>query len=300
VNNRLLDFAETAAILSAENGLLVVRQGEEIRERIPVADIAAVIASHRQVVFTQHALAELGRAGAIVVCCDARHIPVSMLLPLEAHFAQAERFRAQAAAGAPVKKRIWQELVRAKLAAQEAVLVKLYGVGAGLGEMARRVRSGDPENVEAAGAQRYWLRLFGDTKFRRGAEEDGRNYLLNYGYGVVRAICARAVCGAGLHPSLGVNHSNRYNAFCLADDLMEPFRPLVDYAVARWCSDEPREGWALGKTTKAVLLGAAAMRYRTAGESRSLFDIAGRRAQSLARALTGEGEEFRCEAVELP
>jgi CRISPR-associated protein Cas1 len=300
MNHRLLDFAEAPAFLSVDNGLLTVRQDNQVRERIPVADIAAVIASHRQVVFTQHALAALGQAGAIVVSCDERHHPASMLLPLEAHFAQSERFRAQAEAGAPVKKRIWQELVRAKIAAQSATLLRLHGADAGLGEMAGRVRSGDAGNAEATAAVRYWPRLFGDPAFRRGNEADGRNALLNYGYGIVRAICARAICGAGLHPSLGVSHSNRYNAFCLADDLMEPLRPIVDFHIATWCLEEPQDCWQVNKTTKQVVLGALASRYEVAGESRALFDIAARRAQMLAAVLTGSAARFAWEPVTLP
>ena len=300
MNHRLLDFAEAPAFLSVNNGLLVVRQDNEIRESVPLVDIAAVIASHRQVVFTQNALAALAQAGAIVVCCDERHRPVSMLLPLEAHSTQAERFRTQSVAPLPVKKRIWREIVKAKLEAQDLALERLYGERAGLVELARTVRSGDPANVEATAAVRYWPRLFADAGFRRGGEEDGRNHLLNYGYGVLRAVTARAICAAGLHPSLGVNHRNRYNAFALADDLMEPLRPLADFQVASWCREEPRERWRLEKTSKSMLLAAISSRYSTMGESRSLFDIAARRAQLLSAVLAGTEKEFVWEPVTLP
>ena len=300
MNHRLLDFAEAPAFLSVNNGLLVVRQDNEIRESIPLVDIAAVTSSHRQVVFTQNALAALAQAGAIVVCCDERHHPVSMLLPLDAHSTQAERFRAQSVAAAPVKKRIWKEIVTAKLNAQDSALERLHGVRAGLTELARMVRSGDPANVEATAAARYWPRLFADPAFRRGREEDGRNHLLNYGYGVLRAVTARAICAAGLHPSLGVNHRNRYNAFALADDLMEPLRHLVDFQVASWCREERQERWHVEKASKAMLLAALSSRYKIAGESRSVFDIAARKAQSLATVLEGTEKEFLWEPVTLP
>lgn len=299
MTNRLLDFADSPASLSLENGLLVIVQAEKPRQTVPVSDIAAIVASHRQVLFTQSLVAALGAAGAILVCCDERHHPVSMLLPVEGHSTQTERFQAQASAGAPVKKRVWQELVREKLRMQGEVLRRLRGEDGGIGAMAAKVRSGDPENLEASGAQRYWPRLFGDTGFRRGNDAEPRNGLLNYGYAILRAITARAVCAAGLHPSLGVNHSNRYNAFCLADDLMEPLRPLIDLRVAELCQDWTPEQWPLNKTSKLALLSAAAARYAVEGERRTLFDIQARRASRLAAVLTGAEEAFRCEQIEL-
>ena len=144
----------------------------------------------------------------------------------------------------PVCKRLWRQIVRAKIKAQAALLVELRGTDFGLGALVLRVRSGDPSNVEARAARRYWPHVFADLDFRRHRENEDQNILLNYGYAVLRAIIARAICAAGLHPSLGIHHHNRYNAFCLADDLMEPFRPAVDHAVAEYMAHARRAVWA--------------------------------------------------------
>ncbi len=156
-----------------------------------------------------------------------------MLLPLVTHSLQAERFAAQARLAAPVRKRAWQQIVQAKITAQGRLLKERTHNDHGLDAIAKSVKSGDTANVEARAARIYWGKLFGETVFRRDADGDGLNACLNYGYAILRAVVARSLCGAGLHPSLGIHHHNRYDAFCLADDLMEPFRPLVDREVAR-------------------------------------------------------------------
>jgi CRISPR-associated protein Cas1 len=297
VTDHLIDISESGAVLSLENGLLAIRPSGQPKQIVPLGEIAALVTSHRGVVFTQSALAALGKAGVTVICCDERHHPASMLLPLDCHYSQAERFRAQADAKLPVKKRIWQEIVRAKLEMQGRVLRRLNGDDAGLPQLARRVRSGDPANLEATAAQRYWPRLFRDSSFRRGNEGDKRNAMLNYGYAVLRAVTARAVCASGLHPSFGVNHRNRYNAFCLADDLMEPARPLIDHRVVDLCRDWRPDQWELNKTAKLALLAAVAGRYESNGEERTLFDITARRAQCLTAVLMGEKRSMDCEAI---
>lgn len=292
MTDRILDFAGSAATLSLREGLLVITRAGMEAQTVPLSDIAVIMVSHPQVVFTQALVAALAQAGGVLVCCDQRHHPAAMLLPLEAHFIQAERFRKQASASLPAQKRMWKELVRAKIEAQGAVLAELHGQDRGLRELSRRVRSGDSGNLESVAAQRYWPQLFADAGFRRGNEADPRNSLLNYGYAVMRAATARAVCAAGLHPSLGVHHANRYNAFCLADDLMEPLRPLVDRTVATWCAGREASAWGLDKTAKSELIASVTARYRVAGESRTLFDILTRTTQALATALTEPGQVF--------
>lgn len=299
MTERLLDFSESPAFLSLDNGLLSIRMEDQVPQTMPLSDIATVVTSHRQVVLTQNILAAFGKAGVILVCCDERHRPASMLLPLEEHYAQTERFAAQAEAPGPMKKRIWQALVRTKIKMQARVLVALHGQDFGVGPLARAVRSGDPANVEATAAQRYWPKLFADPAFRRGNDEDSRNALLNYGYAVLRAITARAVCASGMHPSLGVNHRNRYNPFCLADDLMEPLRPLVDLRVAHMCASAPAP-LKLDKVTKPVLLGAMAARYGFRGESRTLFDIVARQSRAVAAVYLRQEVRFSCDSVEIP
>jgi hypothetical protein len=170
------------------------------------------------------------------IVSNEKHLPAAMLLPLSTHSTQTERFARQAAVSLPTRKRAWQQIVQAKLRAQARLLEETTGADQGLHVMAGRVRSGDPDNLEAQAARVYWPALFGKEAsgeaFRRDPEGEGINVHLNYGYAVLRAIVARALCASGLHPSLGVHHHNRYDTFCLADDLMEPFRPLVDRVVA--------------------------------------------------------------------
>ena len=227
---------------------------------MPLADLAVILVAHPQVTYTQAVLSGLAAAGGVFVACDGRNLPVGMMLPLAAHHAQAERFAAQARAPLPVRKRLWRQIVRAKINAQAALLVELRGTDFGIEAMAGRVHSGDPSNVEARAARRYWPRVFADLDFRRHRENEDQNVLLNYGYAVLRAIVARAICAAGLHPSLGIHHHNRYDAFCLADDLMEPFRPAVDRAVAEYMGthDEP---YKLEAAAKQQIIGELTGRY---------------------------------------
>lgn len=284
MTDRVLDISAAAAHLHARHGLLVVDiDGNEV-ETIPFSDLAAVVVSNRQVVFSQSVLTGLAEAGASLVTCDEKHHPASMMLPLVGHHAQAERFVKQAALPLPRRKRWWQSIVREKIAAQARALIRLRGMDYGVAAMAKRVGSGDPSNVEAQASRRYWMTIFGDPDFRRGDDEDLRNAQLNYGYAILRAATARALCASGLHPSFGFHHRNKYNAFALADDMMEPFRPIVDCAVAG------SEIGALSPYAKRHLIECVTGRYRVSGEVRSLFDILVRSAQGLAASvLRGDG-----------
>jgi len=292
VTNRILDFGEMAAHLKLDNGRLCAEFADETRDYFAFSDLAVVVTSHRQVTLSQSLIAALGRANVALVCSDEKHLPVSMLLPVESHSTQAERFSLQVAASEPSRKRVWQRIIRAKVEMQGRILKQLHGDDSGLCGLAAQVRSGDPSNVESTAAQRYWPRLFQDTEYRRGNDEDARNHLLNYGYGILRATTARAICGAGLHPTFGVHHRNRYNAFALADDMMEPFRPLVDLRVVEYLKSIHPFAPELNKTAKLAILSALIRRYLVEGESRTLFDIQARNASSLAACLCGGAAEF--------
>ena len=200
MTDQIIDLSEAPARLRAGNGLLSITRGDsgEI-VTVPFADIACLVASHPQITWTQAVIAGLARTGAAFVCCDEKHMPCAMLLPLDAHITQSERFARQAAASLPLKKRLWREIVRAKLRAQSRALAELRGDDEGIAALAKRVRSGDPENMEARASRRYWPALFARPGFRRERGEPDENRLLNYGYAVLRAIVARAVCAAGLH-----------------------------------------------------------------------------------------------------
>lgn len=285
MTDRVLDLSESPAFLRVEYEQLKIERNAGAPVSVPLADLAVLVLGHPQITCSLAVLAGVTAHGGAVVLCDRSHLPVGMLLPIATHSTQAERFAAQVAASTPRRKRIWQSIVREKLRAQAALLAALRGDDAGLLALADRVRSGDPENLEAQGAQRYWPRLFGDA-FRRRREAADQNRMLNYGYAVLRAMTARAVCAAGLHPSFGVHHHNRYDAFCLADDLMEPYRPIVDAAVAD-CVDMFGPDAALGPPVKRELIEPLLARYRGDGECRTLADWLHRAAASLREALTG-------------
>jgi CRISPR-associated protein Cas1 len=287
MTERIIDLAEAPARLSVRNSCLVIASEGGAETTMPLGEAAVLVLANPQVVLTQPVLAGLAAAGGMVVVCDSKHMPAAMVLPIEGHFTQGERFAVQAQASLPVRKRLWQSIVKAKIRAQARVLTELNGHDGGLSELAAKVRSGDPSNVEAEAARRYWPALFADPGFRRDRYGGNQNRLLNYGYAVLRAIVARAVCAAGLHPSLGLHHHNRYDAFALVDDLMEPFRPIVDRVTAAYCQKHGPDA-LLDKAAKTALIGSLMRRFSVEGESRTLFDIAQRAAASLAAVFAGE------------
>jgi CRISPR-associated protein Cas1 len=290
VRNRILEIAEQPAKLRIERRQLVIQLDDRSR-RIPLEDIAVLIVAHPQVTYTQAVLSELTAVGGIFITCNSSRMPVGLLLPLEGHSTQTERFRLQLQLTKPQCKQLWQRIVRAKITMQAALLEILFGSDSGLRQLLSRVRSGDPANVEAQAARRYWIRLFG-SDFRRDRDAADHNRLLNYGYAVLRAATARAIVAAGLHPSLGLHHHNRYNAWCLVDDLMEPYRPLVDLTVAR-LTDQTETVCELDSSTRRELLTVLTGAVRFGGERRTLFDALAKTASSLAGVVTNENVQLQ-------
>jgi CRISPR-associated protein Cas1 len=293
MSERILDLAERPLHIRTENECLVLedRENDRAKTSVPLQEVSAVLMSAYGLSLSQAALAALARHNVAVVTCDERRMPVGMLLPLVAHSTQAERFAVQVELGAPRRKRLWQQIVQAKLRAQAQVLELLGRPKVGLAEMAARVGSGDPDNVEAQGAQRYWRAMFGEFEFRRSREGPPPNHALNYGYAALRGLVSRAICGSGLHPSLGLHHHNRYDAFALASDLMEPFRPWVDLAVARHV-DAHGAPDDLTRELRSAVLAPLLQRYSDGAENRTLTDWILRCAQSLARAVADTNERL--------
>jgi len=225
-----VEIAEDGRHLSKQRGFLEVSERGRELGRVPLDDIDAVVATGHGLTLSKNLVVALAERGVPVVFCAANHMPAAFLWPADSHYEQAGRIADQAAAGKALKKRLWAQLVAAKVENQGAVLDTLGIEGGGFQLLARSVRVGDPTNVEAQAARRYWPLLFG-TDFRRDRSEPGINAMLNYTYAVLRAGTARAIMAAGLHPSLGLAHRQRGNAFALVDDLMEPYRPLADLLV---------------------------------------------------------------------
>jgi CRISPR-associated protein Cas1 len=229
---RIVEIAGDSRYLSLDRGFLVVsHKGEEIG-RTPIDDVAALIGNAHGLVYSNNLLVALAERGAPFVLCGSHHRPVGMLWPVEGHHRQAARMDAQLRASLPLRKRLWKQITQAKIGMQAAVIGLFDGPEPPLRRLANSVRSGDPSNVEGRAARLYWGLLFGKT-FRRDHDGDGINGLLNYGYTVLRATVARQLMAAGLHPGIALHHANEGNPMRLVDDLMEPFRPLVDACVRR-------------------------------------------------------------------
>ena len=250
---RIVEIADDRRHLFVNRGFMVVRDTEGERKelgQVPLDDIAAVIANAHGITYTNNLLVALAERGAPFVLCAANHNAVGMLLTLDGHHVQAHRIEAQINASQPTHKRLWAAVVKSKLEQQAAALEATGAPTAPLTALVRKVKSGDPDNVEGQGARRYWGLLFG-SEFRRNQDGDGINALLNYGYTVVRSATARAVVAAGLHPSIGLHHSNDGNAIRLVDDLMEPFRPIIDLKV--WQLQRAGESHVTPDTKRALV-----------------------------------------------
>ena len=225
--HRIVDIATEGLYLCVKRGFLQIKSDDQEIGRVPLDDIGGVVIHARSTIVSNSLMCALAERGALIVSCGANYAAAAVSVPLVGHHAQTARMIAQAESALPLKKRMWQQIVMRKIRMQARAL-DACGAGAeGFVLLERSVRSGDPENIEARAAQRYWPRLFG-TSFRREQNGGGVNGLLNYGYAVVRAAVGRSIVASGLNPSIGLHHHNRHNPFALADDLIEPFRPLVD------------------------------------------------------------------------
>ena len=229
VLNRVLEIAEENRYISLKRGFIVIQQGNEELGSVPLDDVAVLLLSAQGVTITKNVLNALSEKGCITIFCGQNYIPLSMVLPVASHTYYTKIIKTQINASEPLKKRIWQKIVIQKIKNQ-ALSLKYCGKTDGvhlIEKISRMVKSGDPDNREAYAARMYWKDLFGDS-FIRDKNGEGINAFLNYGYAIMRAAMARAICAHGLIPSLGIHHDNNLNQFCLADDLFEIYRPIID------------------------------------------------------------------------
>ena len=256
---------------------------------IPIEDIGVVVLDNRRITITSGVLEALLENNAAVITCDQRSMPVGLLLPLCGNTTQNERFRDQLDASVPLKKQLWQQTVRQKIQNQAYVLAQVTGKEEkAMNVWTDNVRSGDPDNIEARAAAYYWRYLFSDIPmFVRGREGEPPNNLLNYGYAILRAVIARALVGSGLLPTLGIHHHNRYNAYCLADDIMEPYRPYVDQLVIEIIRKVDNYA-LLTKEIKMELLGIPMLDVVIAGKRSPLMIAAQQTTASLYKCFSGE------------
>lgn len=300
---RIVEVADDQRHLFMHRGFMVVRDTEGERKelgQVPLDDIAAVIANAHGLSYTNNLLVALAERGAPFVLCAANHNAIGMLLPIEGNFEQSRRIEGQIAASQPTHKRLWAAVVRSKLEQQAAALEAAGAPTAPLTALVGKVKSGDPENMEAQGARRYWGLLFGDT-FRRDQNASGvepaLNAMLNYGYTVLRATTARAVVAAGLHPGIGLHHSHDNNAMRLVDDLMEPFRPVIDLKV--WQLRRNGEAQITPETKRALVRTLYDDMQTDAGATPVMVCVQ-RLATSLAQVYLGEREKLDMPLPGLP
>lgn len=230
MTNRIIEIADRGAYIHLENSLLVLERNEGGEHTIPLEEVGVLLLSHSAVTMTSAVICGIIEAGGMVVLCDQRYLPAGLFLPYGSHTSAARNYEAQVSANEPLKKQIWKEIIRKKVLFQGELLFSLYQDDSGLKGYSNTVASGDTKNVEGMAARVYWSKLF-NYPFKRDQEAMDQNRYLNYGYTLLRSCTARAICSSGLHPSFGLHHHNQYNPFRLADDLMEPFRPLVDRKV---------------------------------------------------------------------
>ena len=260
----------------------------ESTKAIPIEDVGVVMLDNRQITITQGALEALLENNAAVITCNSSRMPVGLMLPLCGNTTQNERFREQLDASQPLKKQLWQQTVQAKIANQAAVLKVCRGAEVrNMQKWEGEVRSGDADNLEARTAVYYWANLF--TDFKRDREGAPPNNLLNYGYAILRAVVARGLVASGLLPTLGIHHHNRYNAYCLADDIMEPYRPYVDKLVVAMF-DSGME--ALDKEAKTQLLSIPVLDVTINGQRSPLMIAVGLTASSLYKCFSGESRKI--------
>ncbi len=286
------------AYLSLRNGQLVVKLEKhddepEKQATIPIEDIGVVVLDHRQITLTHGVMAALLDNNAAVVTCDNSHMPVGLMLPLEGHTVQQERFQDQLGSSLPLRKQLWQQTVQQKILNQAALLKELHDIETGnMRQWAKEVLSGDSTNLEGRAAAFYWSKMFPTIPdFTRSRDGAYPNALLNYGYAILRAVIARALVGSGLLPTLGIHHHNRYNAYCLADDIMEPYRPYVDELVIQYTHIH---GYPDTLTTdiKKVLLGIPVIDVSIGGQKSPLMVAATQTTASLARCFSGESRKI--------
>lgn len=262
--------------------------GESLTKTIPIEDVGVVVLDHRQITITQGVMEKLLENNCAVITCDSRHLPVGLLLPLVGNTVQNERFRSQIDSSLPLRKQLWQQTIQAKIANQAAVLE--YSTSRRHGNMlawVSQVKSGDSDNVEARAATYYWKTVFPERPdFLRGQFEDDPNGLFNYGYAVLRAVVARSLVMSGLLPTLGIHHHNRYNAYCLADDIMEPYRPYVDRLVLDIIAEDGT--LSLTQSAKLRLLSIPVLDVEIDGHTSPLMVAVSTTTASLAKCFGGD------------
>lgn len=295
------------AYLSLKNEQLVVKMPQDSEQQsaissqcsektttIPIEDIGVVVIDNRQITITSGVIDALLANNCALITCDGKSLPVGLMLPLCGNTTQSERFRYQIEATLPLKKQLWQQTVQAKINNQAEVLSKCTDAETACMKVwSKEVKSGDGDNLEGRAAAYYWKKLFGHINdFNRDREGVPPNNLLNYGYAILRAVVARALVSSGMLPTLGIHHHNRYNAYCLADDIMEPYRPYVDELVFNLVKERglPEDG--LSREWKVELLKIPVLDVVISEKRSPLMIAVSQTTASLYRCFCGESRKI--------
>lgn len=287
-------YFSNPAYLHVENQQMVIHKtaGMEITENlksyVPIEDIGIVIFDHPQITLSHYLINALANNNAVMIWCDEKHMPNTINLPLAKNDTYTEKLRHQIAATEPLKKQLWKQTVEAKIQNQASVLKIMKHNEQKLKRMAIKVNSGDPDNYEGQAAAIYWQYLLKPYQTTRGRFESEPNHLFNYGYAILRSVIARNLVGSGCLPALGIHHSNKYNAFCLADDLMEPYRPIVDLYILEYLKSIPEITENLTMDDKKYLLQIPVLDIRIEGKKSPLMVGSQRTTASFAQCLSGE------------
>lgn len=301
---RTLYFGNPSYLSKERDQLRIEFSREDGREgkTVPIEDIGMVILDHPRVTITKSLLTALLDNNAAVLNCDDRHLPQGLFMPMSVNHMYTEKLRHQLESSEPLRKNLWQQTVKAKIENQASVLSELDVPVKNMMHWAKSVRSGDPDNLEGRAAAFYWSRIFGEASgFRRGRYADPPNNLLNYGYAVLRAVVARSLVASGMLPAVGIHHRSKYNPFCLADDVMEPYRPLVDRLVLKITDEfEAEEITELTPDVKRALLVLPTVDVSIDGSKSPLMVGMQRTAASLMQCFEGEKRKIAYPVLEAP
>lgn len=292
VIKRTLYFGNPAYLRTANEQLVIEMNDTEETKSVPIEDIGLLILDHQQITLTHALIAKLLEKNTALITCDATHHPTGLMLNLDGHSLQSQKFKAQLEASAPLKKQLWQQTVTTKINNQAALLRKNGRRFQLLVNYAKEVKSGDSENHEAKAAAYYWKNVFPEAlQFRRDRYGFPPNNFLNYGYAILRAMVARSLVGSGLLPTLGIHHQNQYNAYCLADDIMEPYRPFVDMLVCGMINMD-ESSFEITATVKRQLLTLPAIDVYLEGQKSPLMNAVQRTSASLAKCFEGKSRKL--------
>jgi len=285
---RTLYFGNPAYLKTTNEQMVIEMQDSGETKSVPIEDIGLVILDHQQITITQALLAKLLANNTALITCDHTHHPVGLQLCLDGHTLQSQKFKNQIAASIPLKKQLWQQTVIAKIENQATLLKEERAENKYLQNLAAVVKSGDSTNCEAKAAMYYWKHIFPDfLEFKRERYGPPPNNLLNYGYAILRALVARNLVASGLLPTLGIFHRNQYNAYCLADDIMEPYRPYVDQLVCRIIRGNGKF-LEMTPAMKKEMLSIPAMDVMIDGQKSPMMNAVQRTTASLAKCFEGE------------